>query len=256
MMTNYAIWIPTLILVIARMLGVILVGPVFSHRAVPFKLRIMFGIVIALAVVARMQRPIFISHDSVGFLTAISAELLVGAGIGYAGQVLFAGIQFGAFQIANQMGLTLAEVFNPTSDEFGGVIRQVFSLLAVVIFLLIGGHRALIEAVVCTFEAVPLSPDGAWGSLLGMIVQILTGSFALALKVSAPVLITMLLATIGMGMLHKTFPQCHLLSTHLPIRVMLGLVVLAGSIAVLHPLVDQSVEYLIEQVSAFAKVNL
>ena len=66
----------------------------------------------------------------------------------------------------------------------------------------------------------------------------LGASFVLALKVAAPVLIAMLVAMVALGMLHRTMPQCNLLSMGLPVRAMLGLLVVACSLGVLAPLVE------------------
>ncbi|MHC4295010.1 MAG: hypothetical protein ACYSTL_05440 [Planctomycetota bacterium] len=59
-----------------------------------------------------------------------------------------------------------------------------------------------------------------------------------------------------MGLLQKTIPQCNLLSTHLPIRALVGLTVLAGSIVVLAPLLDASVEYLVGEISALMETGV
>ena len=53
----------------------------------------------------------------------------------------------------------------------------------------------------------------------------------LALKVAAPVLIAMLLATVAMGFLHRAMPASHILSTGLPVRAMVGLLVMALGLA-------------------------
>ena len=80
----------------------------------------------------------------------------------------------------------------------------------------------------------------------------LTSSFALALKAAAPVLVAMLLATVAMGMLQKTLPQCNLLSTYLPVRALLGMVALAGSIVLIRPLLKIAVEELLERIAGLA----
>jgi flagellar biosynthetic protein FliR len=49
--------------------------------------------------------------------------------------------------------------------------------------------------------------------------------------VAAPVLIAILLATVAMGLLHRAVPSCHTLSTDLPIRAMVGMLVMALGLA-------------------------
>ena len=257
MTTTQTIWITTLLLVGVRVIGMFLTAPVLGHRAVPLKLRVLIALVIALAVVGRMPRAVPTPGNTGELLIAAGAELLIGAVIGYIAKLIFEGIQLGAFHIAQQMGLTLSEIFNPLTSEGAGLVRSLVGIVSIGIFLLIGGHRALISGLLTSFETLPAGGAMANpGALLSTIVSVLTSSFALALKVAAPVLITMLLATVAMGMLQKTLPQCNLLSTHLPVRVLVGMTVLAVSIAALHPLLRASVEYLVLQISTLKGLNV
>ncbi|MCK4602241.1 MAG: flagellar biosynthetic protein FliR, partial [Phycisphaerae bacterium] len=114
--------------------------------------------------------------------------------------------------------------------------------LAIVIFLAIGGHRVLIAAVLKTFDTVPVMSLSAGGAILKMIVALLGTSFALALKVAAPAIVALLLATVAMGLLQKTMPQFNLFSTGLPIRALLGLLALAAALAYLPALLGAAWE--------------
>lgn len=252
---NYEVWAPTLMLVAVRLGGIFMVAPVFSHSSVPVKLRLLGAMVISLAVVARMVHPAPVPSGAADLLLTAAGELLIGAGIGYAARLVFVAVELGAFHVAQQMGLALGEVFNPQARESHGAVRSLFTMFTIAIFLLIGGHRALIVAVTRTFQIVPPVPGITAGTLLGTIVTLLGASFALALKIAAPVLITMLLATVAMGMLQKTLPQCNLLTTHLPIRAMLGVVMLAAAIGVIAPLLDAAVTHLTDQIAALAGGN-
>ena len=99
-------------------------------------------------------------------------------------------------------------------------------------------------------------PGINWVALsVATVVGLLGASFALALKVAAPVLVAMLLATVAMGMLQKTMPQCNLLSTHLPIHTLVGLTVLAASLGVLLPLMQQAIDVLTNGIAAFAQAS-
>lgn len=229
------IWMPTLALVVIRLGGVALLAPTGGAN-LPLKLRIAFVLAASLAVLSRLAVPAAVPADLAGMLAAAAGELLIGAVIGLAARTLFAGVQLGAWHVSQQMGLSLGEVFDPQAEELGHAAQALFGLLAIVIFLAIGGHRAFITAVLATFDAIPPASPIAIDAPLGMIAAVLTSSFALALQVAAPVLVTMLLAAVALGLVQKTLPQCNLLTTHLPVRAMLGLLVLAASLGVLQPL--------------------
>jgi len=113
-----------------------------------------------------------------------------------------------------------------------------FQILVVVIFLGIGGHRMLVASVLKTFQVVPLAGFAPGQAMLDMAVSLLGASFVLALKVAAPVLVALLGATAAMAMIQRTVPQCNLLSVGFPVRVLLGLLVLALSLGAVGELIE------------------
>lgn len=244
-------WAPVAMLVAARMAGVLLVAPVFGHAAFPVKLRLAMALVISLAVVARMARPFGVPTTGPAMILAAMGELAIGALIGYAARLLFVGIQIGAFHVAQQMGVALGEVYDPSDwTGGGGAVRGTFGMLAVVVFLLIGGHRTFLAAVLGTFDKLPVA--GSLGALpiTNMVVSLLAASFTLALNVAGPVLITMLSVTVALGLLQRLLPQCGLLSVQLPIRAVLSMLAMAGSIAILRPLLVEAVNLLAGRIEA------
>jgi len=95
-------------------------------------------------------------------------------------------------------------------------------------------------------------PPGAFGqtpAVAQLAGSLMGAAFLLALKIAAPVLIAMLLATVALGLLQKTMPECNILSTGLPARVLIGLVVLAAGIGVAAGLLEACVGVVGEQLS-------
>jgi len=247
--SQYTIYLPTLMLVIARAAGVFLVAPVFSNSAVPVKLRVFMSVAVGLAVVSRLGEPVALPAGGGELVIGLGCEAAIGATIGYAARLIFSGVELGASHIGQQMGVSLGEAFNPLAEE-GGVVRRAYRILALVIFLAIGGHRMLIAAVMRTFQAVPLMGFAPTSAMLNTVVALLGASFVLALKVAAPVLAAMLLATVAMGLLQRTLPSCHILSVGLPIRVMLALAVIAVTLRFLPGLIERAWWFTSQQISA------
>lgn len=246
------VWITTLVLVILRMASMVFAAPVLGSVAVPGKIRFGVSLALSLAIVSRMAHPVALPTSAGDLMLIAGGEILIGVTMGLAARLLFVGVQMGAFHAAQQMGLALAEVYNPQQEEVGGPVRALLTIVTIVIFLSIGGHRQLISAAISSFETIPPAICSQLGSLLAMSGLLVTSCFALALKVAGPVLVTMLLATVAMGFLQKSMPQFNLLTTHLPARAMLGLLALAGSVAVIQPLAVGFAEYLLQLIAALA----
>jgi len=222
----------TLALATARLIGMFVFSPVFGETVLPAKLRAMIALVLALGLWGMIAQPAALPQTGLAMILALSGELLIGLAIGYAARLIFVGVELGAFHISQQMGLSLGEVFNPMTDETSEAVRDLFRILALVIFLAVGGHRLLLGALADSFANVPimgfLNPQVMIASLAGLLGSV----FLLAIKVAAPVLAAMLLAGLAIGFIQRTIPQINILSTGMPVRVMLGLVLIVSVLAV------------------------
>lgn len=248
----------SVLLVGARVAGLVFVAPVLGNKAVPVRIRIFMSLVIAIAITGRLG-PVSPPTGVVELIIALVFELAVGALIGYAARLVFVGIELGASYIGQQAGISIAEALNPLSADSAPVVRRLYELLAIVVFLAIGGHRVLIGSLVKTFQLVPVmglaggaSPSA--GRVLEMTVALLGASFVLAIKVAAPVLLALLITSAAIGMLQKTMPQFGLLSTGLSVRAMVGLFVIAVSLALLPGLLTAAWQSTAEGLSGISDI--
>ena len=248
--TTYLALATTLALVILRVAGIFIAAPIFASAAVPVRLRVLIAIVIGLAVAGRATAPAALPTSVIGLILAAAGELAIGAVVGYAAQLIFAGVEVGAFYVSQQMGLSLAEVVDPVTQAPSDPIRSFYNLLAVVIFLAIGGHRQMIGSLLASFDFVPLMGLTVGGGLPATAAGLLSASFVLALKLAGPVLAAMLLATAAMAILEKAIPQCNFLTTGLPARAILGLVVVAAAVGVVAPLLGTAADLMMRNVPA------
>jgi len=242
---------PALPLVLIRTGGIFLAAPALAEPVVPVRLRVLLAVVLALAAAGRVALPAGPMSDG-AFLAAAAGELLVGATIGLAAAVVLSGVEMGAFHISQQMGLSLSQVFDPVTAQGGDPVRRLLVLLAVVVFLAVGGHTMMLSALLGSFESVPVGSVLAAGRATDLIVALLGASFVLGLKVAAPVLAAMLLATVALGLLQKTLPQCNILTVGLPTRALLGLALLGIAAAALGYLVEAATDLVGRHLAAWA----
>ena len=250
-LTGWTIWSQTVLLVAARVAGIFFVTPVLSGVSVPLRLRYFLTMVVAVAVTARLPVPAAAIGltDLVG---GIGCELLVGLTIGYVARLVFVGVEVAAAQAAQQMGLAMAELSGRSPSDGRGVVGRMYWMVAGVVFLGIGGHRMVIGALLRTFKAA--GPTGLAiehsEKILATVTGVLSVGFVLGLKIAAPVLVAMLLTTVALGLLQKAMPQCNVLSIGLPVRSLVGLVVLSAFVWVLVPVLESAVGFMSGELSA------
>ena len=231
-MTQQTVWLLTLLPVAARVAGLLLVAPVYGHPAVPVRLRLLAALVIGVAVLGRAA-PVRVPAGLGELVLVCGLELALGAAIGWAAGLIFAGVELAAAHVGAQLGVSLGEALGGEGDGEGSSVAAAYRVIALAVFLVIGGHRELLGALLDTLQFVPVGGAHLSAGAVEVAAALLQASFVLALKVAAPVLIAILLATVAMGLLHRALPPCHILSTDLPIRAMVGMLVMALGLATL-----------------------
>lgn len=221
--------LPAYALVLFRLSGLFLTAPVFSSAIIPARVR---GAVVL--VTAAMVLPL-VGRQAPGELTLTMAlvggvgELMIGATIGLALAILVMSAEVGGLMIGRQAGLALANVYDPTRNETTSIVGQLYTITLVLVFLVAGGHRAAIAAVLDTFAVIPLLSFRFDESIVMLTVEMLASAFILGIRLGVPVLIAMFLTATAMAFLSRTMPQMNILSVGFTVRVMIALAV--GGIA-------------------------
>lgn len=214
-------------LVLSRVTGLLLTAPMFSSASVPARIKAL--IVLALTLfVAPLQRPPVEELPPVMLdaLVFVGMELVVGMVLGLGIMVLLAGVSLAGAVIGNTAGLSFAETADPTLDENTTILANFLSLLAMAIFLVIGGHRWLMAALLETFHTLPLGSSLDVSNFGESVSLVLWESFQLAVRTAAPATTALLLATLVLGFINRTMPQINILVIGLGLNVMVTLSVL------------------------------
>ena len=134
------------------------------------------------------------------------------------------------------VGFGVAELFDPLSGHQSPLLSQVFSVLALLVFLSVGGlHRLLLVGVAGSFQAlraadlvISLEAGAVRGA--GLLLQRAGGSlsrlFSNALTIALPIFGALLLVSTALALLAKAAPQMNLLMLGLPVSLGAGLVLL------------------------------
>lgn len=233
--------VPPAMLVVFRFTGLTIYGPVFGSPTIPVRVKVMLSVLLGIAVyplithVHPAQAPLQLDLWSLGPMVA--AELLIGLIIGYVASLPMTAVQTGGLIMGQQMGLGFARFFNPAVDDEADIVGQLLFFMALAGFLMIGGHEAMVLAVMHSFDHVPLGGFAPDISVLDLIAGLLLSAFELALRVAAPLLAIIFLESIAMGFVSKTVPQLNILSLGFPLRILAGFAIVALGLVVIDEVV-------------------
>jgi len=241
-------FVPTFILVVFRLAGMALYAPLFGSARIPRRVRVMLILVLGLAFSQGVKAPIALPDTSWGMALGIAGEMAFGLAMGMVMSFVFVAVQWAGEIISQQMGFSLGGLIDP---EYGGqssVMGDLYFMFTLVIFLLIGGHRAMLRGVRESFDTLPLLSLGVNHELLMTLLDLLYSATILALQLASPILVTLLIVDLVLGLIGRTMPQMNVMSAALSVRAGLGILIVWLGLNLTGTTIGRAIERSMEQV--------
>lgn len=225
-------WIPYLpnwLLIFCRITAFLMAAPVFSTRGIPSQWKIGISAMIAFLAFASvgLSEPTVI--DGL-YVLSIIREVLVGVLLGFTAYLFFTAVQISGAFIDIQMGLGIANVIDPMTGAQSPLIGNFKFILAMLLFLSFNGHHYMIDGFMKSYEWLPLSNELFAKIQDGAVHEFLLRSFStvfmIALQMSAPLVVALFLTDVGLGILSKTAPQFNIFVVGVPIKIIVGFLLL------------------------------
>ncbi|MDH5719111.1 MAG: flagellar biosynthetic protein FliR [Spirochaetia bacterium] len=217
----------------ARLLAMFGVSPFFGGQALSYFYRVGLAFLISLIVSPVVSLPSeFYDTVKTKFFITLLEQVFMGALIGLSLHFLFAAFQMAGEFFSVQMGFGISEVFDPMSQTSLPLLGTVKNLMGLFVFFVGGAHLLIIDAIIFSYEKIPILADGflleglKHKGILNFLTLLGSGMFLVALKISLPVMGSLLLVSITMGVLSKAAPQMNILMLGFPVKILVAFVVL------------------------------
>ena len=128
-----------------------------------------------------------------------------------------AGVFFAQF-----MGLSMASMYDPHTENHTMVLGQLMSALAMLTFLSIDGHHLLFRAMIETFNLIPQGHFVMNEAFKNSMVHLVGNTVLFGIQLAAPMAACMLLVNIVYGIIGKALPQLNILTLSMASSVMIG----------------------------------
>jgi flagellar biosynthetic protein FliR len=232
--------VPVFVLVLFRIAGMMMFAPLFGSTKIPKRVKAMFTVVLAMGMMAGVKAPPQMPQTPWELAIGIAGEMAFGLAMGTAVSLIFIASQWAGEIIGQQMGLNSGELFDPMYGGAGNLVGDLYQMMTLTIFLAVGGHHALIRGVRASFDSLPLLAAGLNQSLLDLLVSLFQSTAMLALQLAAPMLVTMLVVDLALGVIGKTMPQLNVMSMGLTLRAVIGVLVLVLGLSLTSDVIRQS----------------
>jgi len=211
------------LLILLRISAIVILLPILGHQLIPLQVKV--GIIVMLTILIYpivSDQVTLIPLEPVAFAAIAIQEILIAGALALFAQLVFTAAQFAGQLMSFQMGMTVANVFDPVTRSQQSVISQLAMTLAMLLWVTSGAHKIFILAMIDSFTLFPI--DQAW-SFPGLLTltDAAANMFVLSLKIAAPIMLLLLLVFIALGLLSRAVPQIQVFFVSFPLTVGLGL---------------------------------
>lgn len=217
-------WLTPVLWPFLRVLALFSSMPVLGQRNVPIRVRIALSFFIAIGVAGTATAGPAVPLDSPAAILLVIQQVLIGLSLGFAVRIIFTAIEFAGEIIGLQMGLNFAGFFDPATAQQATATSSFFSTMVAFLFIAMNGHLLVIEAVVQSLVAFPVSPEPfaflhtvrpeTWGAEI----------FRLGLWIALPLIAMLLFVNMTLGIIARVAPQISIFSVGFPITLSVGLI--------------------------------
>jgi flagellar biosynthetic protein FliR len=238
-------------LVFTRVAALIMTGPFFSAAAFPKQVKLYFAMATTILLFFAIPADgafVSASDGTLVIFTAIILEVLVGVALGLVGQLVFAGLEMAGMLISLNTGLSFANMIDTMTQQQNAVLSNLFSMIAVLVFLSIDGDKIYISALARSFELIPVNE--AQIHLAGpYMLEIATYLFTIGVQIASPFIIVLFLLDVSLAIFARIMPQANMMFIALPIKFGVGLALLMLAIPYLPTAFDMMFQHLFDFVA-------
>ena len=214
-------------MVLARISGFVLFSPILGRSNIPGYAKT--GLILVLSVfVYGLRQPMPAPPGTVVELVVrLGVELIdLSACLGFLMQLCAAIVQAGGEIIDAQMGLTMAQIYDASSQANMSVTASLLNILFFLNFFAENGHYTLMRILLGSAEILPFGTAVLGEAAASYVAEVFFSSMLLAVKMALPILAAELLGELGMGILMKAIPQINAFVINMELKVIIGLILL------------------------------
>ncbi|KSU85083.1 flagellar biosynthetic protein FliR [Fictibacillus enclensis] len=235
---------PAFLLIFMRVGAFFATVPIFSYRNIPNVHKIGLAAFLSWIMLYALGAPEVAVNGE--FILLVFKEALVGLSLGLIASILFYSIQVAGGFIDLQMGFAIAGVFDPQTGVQTPLLAKFLYQLALLFLLALNGHYLLLDGLFYSYSFVPLT-DVHFGLGNGETarhaVSVVTAMFVIAFQMALPVVGTLFLVDLALGIVARTVPQINIFAVGLPLKILVAF----GILLIILPVFFMSVQHLSDE---------
>ncbi len=220
---SLVIWL----LIFSRLGAMLILIPLFGASNVPNQVKVLFTGLLALVFFITGQYTLGIEvSDFASVGMGIIAEIINGLALGFVVVLIMNAIYIAGHLIDMDMGFAMVNVMSAQDDSEIPITANLYYLMMMVLFMVTNSHHRLIEAFSRSLDFVPLGTFRFNPVHLNSYLALTKETFIIGFQIALPIIATILVANMILGMLTKAMPGMNVFEIGMPFKILIGLSVL------------------------------
>ncbi|MDE3026217.1 MAG: flagellar biosynthetic protein FliR, partial [Acidobacteriota bacterium] len=155
---------------------------------------------------------------------------LVGLALAFAIGIVLAAVHAGAALLDTVVGFSFAQIVDPFTSVQAAAFGQLYAMFATIVLLLTGGDRVMLMGFADSYRIVPLDAYPHLTTLAGLAAHGFAGVFVLALELTAPVVVALVVTDAGLALIARAAPQMNVFAVGLPAKIGVAFAMVAATL--------------------------
>lgn len=223
-------YVDVFLLILVRMLGFFIILPIFSGQNIPMAARVSLSVYMAFLLITSQFISITYNNSVPAYVLLIIKEFLVGFILAFVVYMIFSIINFAGQLIDYQIGFSMVSVFDPVSQIQVPITGNLIYLIICALMIQTGGLNTIVNSIFQSYILLPAGQANLLGNsgLLENLVKMLISYITLGVKISTPIIGSIIILDIALGLLVKAVPQMNIFAVGMPIKLIVGLFILVA----------------------------
>lgn len=203
--------ISNIVLPLPRVFGFLFLSPIPFPYQTHHKIKAIFGIIVGISLAGYVKKFNLLDID------VLISEFLIGMSLGFIVKLAISIFSIIGSIIDFQGGLMMNRITNPINPENSTIFSSILSFIGLFVFIAMDMHTQLIKILASSFELIPPQKI-LFEKIIDISIKSFLHFFMLGIKYSIPLMFSILIVELIIGILSKIMPTANFLILGQPLR--------------------------------------
>jgi flagellar biosynthetic protein FliR len=210
-------------IIFCRVGSLMLFIPGFGETYVSARARLALAILICLAFFPLLSPTLPpMPADILKLFLILAGEVTIGIFIGLMMRIIQGTLHMAGMKIAFMTGLSTAMLFDANQSTQGSVIGGFLAVIGITVFFTTNLHHIALRGILDSYNVIQVAKMPPFNEFADMGASLLSESFFVAFKISAPVILVGTLLYLSAGLMGRLMPTMQVFFILMPIQIYVG----------------------------------